>query len=74
MTLKKFASCCKICVELDIWLLLDREGTKMHLTNGVRLLADDVAKCATKFTRMYGDYHVKSVDDVKGNAIRLTIF
>ena len=73
MTLKKFASCCKICVELDLWLLLDREGTKMHLTNGVRLFADDVAKCATKFTRMYGNHDVKSVDDVKGNVIRVTI-
>ena len=73
MTLKKFASCCKICVELDIWLSLDREGTKMRLTNGVTLYAGDVAKCATKFTRMYGNYDVKSVDDVKGNVIRITI-
>ena len=74
MTLKKFASCCKICVELDIWLVLDsKTGVKMHLTDGVRLFADDVAKCATKFTRMYGNYDVKSVDDVKGNVIRITI-
>lgn len=70
MTLKKFAKACKIGLTLDLWLLLDKEGTKMHLTNGVALFAGDIAAGRSH----YGAYAVKSVDDVKDNTIRVTLF
>ena len=70
MTLSKFAKACKAGVLLDLWLLLDKEGTKMHLTNGVALFAGDVAA----YRSHYGAYNVKSVDDIKGDTIRLTLF